>query len=268
MILKETYGGHLPADYEQLKSLPGIGSYTAGAIASIAFDLPVPAVDGNVLRVMARIREDDGDIMKQSVRRRVEEDLAVVMPEDAPGDLNQALMELGATVCLPNGAPRCGECPLAFCCRARADGRVEEFPVKGRAKARRTEKRTVLVIRDGERVAIRKRPKKGLLAGLYEFPNWSGHLSREESLARVEKSGLVPLRITPLGESKHIFSHVEWQMIGYLIQVASLEAEQEKDQMFVEIKTAEEKYPVPAAFGAYARELQLRLGQDKYKDEH
>ncbi len=267
VILKETYGGRLPADYEKLKSLPGIGSYTAGAIASIAFDLPVPAVDGNVLRVMARIREDDGDIMKQSVRRRVEEDLAAVMPEDAPGDLNQALMELGATVCLPNGAPRCEECPLAFVCRAMADGRVEEFPVKSRAKARRTEKRTVLVIRDGERVAIRKRPKKGLLAGLYEFPNWSGHLSREESLAQVEKSGLVPLRITPLGESKHIFSHVEWQMIGYLIQVASLEAEQEKDQMFVEIKTAEEKYPVPAAFGAYARELQLRLGQEKYKEE-
>ena len=158
--------------------------------------------------------------MKQSVRRRVEEDLAAVMPEDAPGDLNQALMELGATVCLPNGAPRCEECPLAFVCRAMADGRVEEVPVKSRAKARRTEKRTVLVIRDGERVAIRKRPKKGLLAGLYEFPNWSGHLSREESLAQVEKSGLVPLRITPLGESKHIFSHVEWQMIGYLIQVA------------------------------------------------
>lgn len=256
VILKETYGGHLPADYEQLKSLPGIGSYTAGAIASIAFDLPVPAVDGNVLRVMARIREDDGDIMKQSVRRRVEEDLAAVMPEDAPGDMNQALMELGATVCLPNGAPRCGECPLAFCCRARADGRVEEFPVKSRAKARRTEKRTVLVIRDGERVAIRKRPKKGLLAGLYEFPNWSGHLSREESLARVEKSGLVPLRITPLGESKHIFSHVEWHMKGYFIKVASTEEKKVGDLIFVDKKESKGKYPIPAAFGAYRKYIE------------
>ncbi len=261
-------GGQLPADYEKLRSLPGIGNYTAGAVASIAFDIPVPAVDGNVLRVLSRVREDEGDIMKQSVRKRVEAELGRAMPKDCPGDLNQALMELGAMVCVPKGEPKCGECPLAFLCRAKADGRIEDFPVKSKGKSRRVEPRTVLVIRDGERVAIRRRPARGLLAGLYEFPNYKGHLSRQEVLELLEKERLTPLRILPLQESKHIFSHVEWQMTGYLVKVASLDSGEGDGLLFVDIRTAEEKYPVPAAFGAYARELQLRLGQEKYNDEN
>ena len=133
------YSGILPASYEELLALKGIGSYTAGAIASIAYDIPVPAVDGNVLRVFSRITEDRQDIMKQSVRRQVEEKLLGIMPKEAPGDFNQALMELGAVVCVPNGPARCTECPVAAFCRAYHHGIVDELPVKAPKKKRTIE---------------------------------------------------------------------------------------------------------------------------------
>ena len=263
-IIVEKHRGELPADYEALRQLPGIGNYTAGAVSSIAYGIPVPAVDGNVLRVIARIREDDRDIMKQSVRTQVEADLLAILPKEDPGKFNQALMELGATVCVPNGVAHCEECPVAGLCRARAADRVSELPVKSRAKPRKVEQRTILVILDGQRVAIQKRPKKGLLAGLYEFPNLEGHLTEEEVLRKVEEFALTPMRIRELPPSKHIFSHVEWHMTGYAVQVAALEESTESDMLFVEVEHAEEKYPVPAAYGAYASYMNLRLGQEKY----
>ena len=163
----EKYDGKLPDDYELLKSLPGIGNYTAGAIASIAYGIPVPAVDGNVLRV--RMTEDDGDIMKQSVRNRVQAELMKVMPVEDPGTFNQALMELGAVICVPNGIPHCEACPIADCCKAKEDGKTENYPVKGKAKARRLEKHTILLIQDGSRIALHKRPSKGLLRDSMSF---------------------------------------------------------------------------------------------------
>ena len=168
----EEYGGILPADYRALLSLTGIGSYTAGAIASIAYGIPVPAVDGNVLRVLTRLSGDASDIMKQTVKTALEEELLDFMPKDRAGAFNQALMELGATVCVPNGAPLCGECPWGGVCKACADGSWAYLPVKTRARERRIEERTVFVIRTGDRVVLNRRPKKGLLAGLYEFPKW------------------------------------------------------------------------------------------------
>lgn len=264
-IVKE-YGGKLPADYQKLKDLPGIGSYTAGAVASIAYGIPVPAVDGNVLRVYARITECYDDILKQSVKTRVEHEMLNIMPKDCPGDLNQALMELGAMVCVPNGMAKCGECPLANLCQARKNDTIMELPVRKKAKERRKEQKTVLVIRDGERVAIRKRPARGLLAGLYELPNLEGHLDGEQILEWMKAYELTPLRIRPLDDSKHIFSHVEWEMTGYMINVASLDREKQKDMIFVEIKDAEKNYPVPAAFQAYTAYMNIRLGQDKYKE--
>ena len=183
------YEGVLPASYEELLSLKGIGNYTAGAIASIAYQIPVPAVDGNVLRVISRITEDRQDIMKQSVRRQIEENLLGIMPEETPGDFNQALMELGAVVCVPNGPARCEACPVSEYCLAYRHGTVEELPVKAPKKERILQNRTVLVIQDGEKTAIQKRPEKGLLAGLYELPNLLGHLTREEVLDKVYASG-------------------------------------------------------------------------------
>lgn len=158
--IMEVYDGVFPADYEALKGLPGIGNYTAGAVASIAFCIPVPAVDGNVLRVMARLREDGEDILKQSVKNRVEAELTEIMPAEDPGAFNQAMMDLGAMICLPNGAPKCEVCPLFDQCLAGQHQTWTEYPFKKSAKPRRIEDRTVLLFLDGAHTAVRKRPKK------------------------------------------------------------------------------------------------------------
>ena len=162
----EDFGGAFPDTYEGLLTLSGVGEYTAGAIASIAFGVPVPAVDGNVLRVVARISGDGGDIARPDTKARMRAALQAVLPVDAPGDFNQALMELGATVCLPNGAPLCDRCPAADFCTARREERTGELPVKAAKKARRIEARTVFLIFWEKKVALRRRPGLGLLAGL------------------------------------------------------------------------------------------------------
>ena len=264
------YEGKLPASYEELLSLKGIGNYTAGAIASIAYQIPVPAVDGNVLRVISRITEDRQDIMKQSVRRQIEENLLGIMPEETPGDFNQALMELGATVCVPNGAPLCEQCPWNSLCLARKEGRIAELPVRTKAKARRIEKRTVLVIRDNDKVAIRKRPEKGLLAGLYELPNVEGRYSQDEIVHLVKDMHLSPIRVQKLENAKHIFSHIEWQMEGYavLVEEAGFDTEAEKmaenHLIFVDAEKSQENYAIPSAFAAYAKYMGIRLGNEKF----
>ena len=266
--IMEDYQGELPADYEELLELKGIGSYTAGAITSIAFKIPVPAVDGNVLRILTRVTMDDRDIMKASFRKEIELQLRDYMQGEQfdsqfSGAYNQALMELGATVCVPNGAPFCDKCPWQELCKANKEGRWMDFPVKAKAKARRIEKRTVFVIRDGERVAIRKRPAKGLLAGLYELPNVEGELGQEEVLEQVKQAGLAPLRIQKLEDAKHVFSHVEWHMIGYAILVEELE-EETKELLFVEAWDSQERYAIPAAFAAYAGYMGIKIGQEKF----
>ena len=260
-VVVAEYGGVLPASYDELLALKGIGSYTAGAIASIAYDIPVPAVDGNVLRVFSRITEDRQDIMKQSVRSQVEEKLLGIMPKDAPGDFNQALMELGAVVCVPNGPARCMECPVAALCKAYHHGTVDELPVKAPKKKRTIENRTVLVIQDGERTAIHKRPQEGLLAGLYELPNVEGHLSMDEALQKVKEMNLEPLHIETLPEAKHIFSHIEWRMTGYRIRVSSLEERKESSFIFTEKKQSEKQYAIPSAFRAYIKYMKEKPGK-------
>ena len=255
------YEGKLPASYEELLSLKGIGNYTAGAIASIAYQIPVPAVDGNVLRVISRITEDRQDIMKQSVRRQIEESLLEIMPEDIPGDFNQALMELGAVVCVPNGSAHCEACPVSEYCFAYRHGTVEELPVKAPKKERILQNRTVLVIQDGEKTAIQKRPEKGLLAGLYELPNLLGHLTREEVLDKVKNMQLEPLYIEKLPDAKHIFSHIEWRMTGYLIRVASLDTDRELPFIFAEKKQSEKQYAIPSAFRAYVKYMKEESGK-------
>ena len=221
--IMEAYDGRIPDDYQELLKLKGIGHYTAGAIASIAYGKPVPAVDGNVLRVISRVTCDDSDIMKQSVRNHMEEKLAEIMQAEhtavIPGVFNQALMELGATVCVPNGMPHCMECPWQNLCEAKKRGCIESLPVKKKAKSRRIEEMTVLVIRDDEKVAIHKRSASGLLAGLYELPNLPGHMDTEAVLSYIRELGYAPIRITPLADAKHIFSHVEWRMKGYVVSI-------------------------------------------------
>lgn len=245
------YHGVFPSDYEEIRSLTGIGSYTAGAISSFVFGKPEPAVDGNVLRVLTRILADHSDIMKQSTKTKMEKALRKVIPEGSPSDFNQGLIELGAIVCVPNGEPKCQECPVSHLCRAREEGRISEFPVKKKAKARRIEDKTILVFRDDEEIAIGKRDKKGLLAGLYELPNVPGHLSRKEVENYCKEIGLLPIRIKKLPAAKHIFSHVEWHMIGYDIRVDELEKTNKKEFLFIHPGEIEKTYPIPAAFEMY-----------------
>ena len=195
----------------------------------------------------------------------MEEKLLAVMPPERPGDFNQAMMELGAVVCVPNGQPKCQECPVSGSCLAFRHGTISRFPVKTPPKARTIEERTVLVIQDGFRTAIRKRPAKGLLAGLYELPNISGHLNRDEVVKYLETMELEPLYIEELEPAKHIFSHIEWRMIGYRVRVAALELKKDNRKDPVSGKAADflfesragmrQEYPIPAAFSAYTKSI-------------
>ena len=259
------FGGKFPDTYEDIRSLKGIGNYTAGAIGAFAYGIPKPAVDGNVLRVISRILSSDDDIMKQSVRKSIEEKLEQIIPENSAGDFNQGLIELGAIVCVPNGEPKCGECPVMHICQARAEGRETELPVKAKKKERKIEEKTILVFRDGETAAIKKRPDKGLLAALYELPNVKGHLSQGEVLSYCKKIGLSPIRIQELGEAKHIFSHIEWRMIGYLVRVDELEKACKEEMIFAHPDEVQRRYPIPAAFEYYTDYINIKLGQEKYR---
>lgn len=266
-ILVSEHGGEMPDDYEKIQSLPGIGSYTAGAIASIAFGRAHPAVDGNVLRILSRLRADDRDILNAKVKKSVEDELLDVMPAERPGDFNQALMELGATVCIPNGMPKCGECPWKELCLARAEGRVAEYPKKAKKKPRSIEKKTILVIQDAEQVALRKRPDKGLLAGMYEFPSLEGHCEEAEVSAYLKEIGLLPIRIRKLPPAKHVFTHKEWHMTGYLVRVDELAVkgpgQETEGFVFVEPEQTRRNYPIPSAFAAYAKRVEMGRGKEK-----
>ena len=260
-ILVSEYEGKMPDDFDRIEALPGIGSYTAGAIASIAFGRAYPAVDGNVLRILARLRADDRDILDAKVKRSVEEELRSVMPKDRSGDFNQALMELGATVCIPVGAPKCEICPWKALCRAREEGRETAFPKKAKKKPRVVEKKTILVIQDANKVALRKRPEKGLLAGMYEFPSIEGNCKEEQVLAHIKELGLIPIRIRQLPAAKHIFTHREWHMTGYLVRVDELTemepGKKTQDIIFVDPEETRTGYPIPSAFAAYAEQVEM-----------
>lgn len=259
--------GSFPKTYQDIRRLTGIGNYTAGAIASFAFGIPKPAVDGNVLRVISRLTASYDDIMKASVRERVEKELEDIIPADAASDFNQGLIEIGAIVCVPNGEPKCEECPLAHLCKAYEKGIALELPVKSKIKARKIEKKTVFIFQDGEYVAIRKRPSKGLLAGLYELPNMEGYMTEEEAIAYSKRIGLAPLRIQKIGEGKHIFSHVEWHMMGYRVRVDELECSCTEEMLFVHPEEIQAEYPIPAAFETYTKQIHIKLGQEKFEQE-
>ena len=242
----EDFGGAFPNDFARLRTLAGVGDYTAGAVASIAFGQPVPAVDGNVLRVVSRITADCRDMARPQVKREVGEALRAVMPPNRPGDFNQALMELGALVCLPNGAPLCGQCPAESFCAAKRQGMAGRLPVKPPKKPRRVEERAVYLICRQNRVALRRRPARGLLAGLWEYPSgpagWPCPVAGGACLA---------------GEARHVFTHVEWRMTAWAVEAAG-EALPEGWVWAAEADLAE-VYPVPSAFGAFRGWVERRL---------
>lgn len=242
--IMEEHGGEIPAEYEVLCALPGIGAYTAGAIASIAYGLPEPAVDGNVLRVMKRIAGSFDDISKEAVKKALRDDLKSVMPAGRCGEFTQSIMELGALVCIPNGKPLCGQCPVMHLCRAFHEDTIDKIPVKPAAKQRRIEERTVYVMECEGKFALHKRDNRGLLAGLWELPNVEGKKKPEEA------AGAMPvLAIEELGKAKHIFSHVEWHMTGYYLRLSEMLSGYE----WKSIEEIKQEVAIPAAFSAYTK---------------
>ena len=216
----EEHGGQFPPSYDLLLRLPGIGEYTAGAVASIAFGKCAPAVDGNVLRILTRLTADRSDVLDAKTKKKYAEYLARVLPKDRPGDVNQAMMELGATVCIPNGQPKCGSCPWQDRCLAHQQDLTDEIPHKKKKNARKIEKKTVLLIRDDKYTLIRKRPEGGLLGGMYEYPMLEGWVSSTQAKSFAAELGFVPLSIKKTDSDIFIFTHKEWHMQGYLVKVA------------------------------------------------
>lgn len=257
----ERYDGMLPPSYELLLDLCGIGEYTAGAIASIAFGLPVPAVDGNVLRVLSRLFACEADIAKPQVKKEYRELLLLTLPQDQPGDFNQAMMEIGATVCLPNGAPKCNECPLQPHCRGYQQGNPALYPVKAEKKLRRIEEKTVFLLCSPDGVLIRRRPPQGLLAGLWEFPHTDGKLNRQQAEAWLNQQSFSYSSLRTLREAKHIFTHIEWNMIGYFISCPQLLPG--PDEAVASLRALEETYTIPNAFSAYKKALAEILAQNR-----
>lgn len=216
-ILCTQHGGCFPSTPEQLQLLPGVGEYTAGAIASISFGLPTPAVDGNVLRVVARLTADDRDIASPAVKAAVARGLGAVYPTGRCGDFTQALMELGALLCTPGGAPRCEECPLGGLCRAYRGGTQCQLPVKTKKAPRKREQKTIFLLRCEGKVALCKRQAGGLLGGMWEFPNAPGLLDVSQVSGWLDTQGLAPRACVKAAGARHIFTHVEWQMESWLV---------------------------------------------------
>ena len=216
--IMEQHNGVFPHTYEEILALPGIGEYTAGAICSIAFDLPTPAVDGNVLRVMSRLTDDATPVDLPAYKKSVQQQLRSVYPPNA-GDFTQALMELGATLCGPNRKPDCENCPCKTFCLGFAHKTAEDLPVKSPKRGRREEQYTVFILSCDGKIALQKRPEKGLLAGLWQFPNVLGKLDTIAALEQVEKLGLNMSEIIMQVERRHVFTHIEWDMCGIYAEV-------------------------------------------------
>ncbi len=247
--------GGIPSELSGLLSLPGVGAYTAGAIASIAFGLPEPAVDGNVLRVITRLRADERDVLAEATRRDVTERLRAVYPT-TPAEasaMTQALMELGEVVCVPNGAPHCEDCPLGAFCLARLRGLTEKIPVRAPKKPRKVVCRTVLLLTHGGKIAIRKRGERGLLAGLWEFPAMEESLDRDGCLNRLRAMGFAPLSVEPVGDAVHLFTHIEWRMGGFRVELPDemLPVGAPDGLIFVTPKALHSDHALPSAFRAF-----------------
>ncbi len=270
-VIMDQYGGVMPDHASELKKLPGIGEYTSAAIASIAFGESVPAIDGNLLRVFARMTGYSDNIKAPEAKKIATGYYAEKIPQrsftikdnegtvNRPGNYNQALMDLGAVICLPNGAPLCDRCPWNEDCLAHQTGRESDLPVIPAKKARRIENRTVLriVMPDQDAVLLHKRPAKGLLAGMYEFPNVEGHLAPSEVQSWLQAHGITDVQqILPLPTAKHIFTHIEWHMTGYEISCKlpadAFPGAPEGDALFAaSIRELHDTFSVPSAFAAY-----------------
>ena len=246
------YAGVFPSEYAQIRSLSGIGDYTAGAIASICFDAPTPAVDGNVLRVYSRLLADDANIDLQTTKKRITGKLQETYPRKNPGIATQALMELGATVCVPNGAPRCDVCPVAEICQARKQDTWRELPDRSEKKKRKIVDSTVFILLTEDTVALHKRSASGLLAGMWEFPNVDAKLDKQEAVTQVTGWQTEPVDLLMQTSYTHIFSHVEWHMTAYYIRCRKTN----KKWKWVTKESLDETYALPSAFRPFREQIE------------
>ncbi len=250
-ILSE-YSGKIPEEASQLRKLSGIGEYTAGAIASIAFGKPEPAVDGNVLRVLTRVLADESDIALPATKKKITEFLREIYPSgNDAADLTEGIMEIGERVCIPNGVPLCSVCPLKEICLAKKENRTDSIPKKSPKKERKIIEKTVFVFSFEDRFALRRRPENGLLAGMWEFYHVDQKMPRARALSFLQENGFQAKEVLPLGKAKHIFTHLEWHMAGFLVPL------KEKAEGF-EWKTREEmdgECALPVAFQNFKKKL-------------
>jgi A/G-specific adenine glycosylase len=245
-VIVEKYNEVIPNSKTELESLPGIGPYTSGAILSIAYEQQTPAVDGNVLRVFSRFYQIEEDIKDPKTKLKIKNLVKQSLPQKRNGDYNQAIMELGATICLPNGTPKCHECPLNSHCVSYLNNMQNIIPFRSKKKPRRKQEVTVFIYRYNNLYGLRQRPDTGLLASMYEFPNVEVKLNINDLKKEYPN-------IIKLSSSKHIFTHIEWYMQGYLIDLDKpLE-----DLLFVSKEQIKEEYSIPTAFKKY-KELILK----------
>lgn len=258
-LVARTMEGRFPDAYDGLLALPGVGDYTASAVASAAFGMREPAVDGNVLRVFTRLTDCHDDIADSGTKKAVREQIGTLMPHDSEDVrvFNQALMELGAVVCVPNGPPKCAQCPLMARCLGRSRGTAERLPVKSPKKARRIEEKTVFLFLRGGEIALRKRPVDGLLAGLWEFPNREGALDETAAADQCALWALSPRAWKRRLTAKHIFTHVEWRMTCYVLEVFGNGPE----DFFWADRPALDRLAVPSAFARLKEEAEAALGE-------
>ena len=241
----EFHDGKLPKDYRKLQSLCGVGAYTAGAVASFAYGIPVLAIDTNVKRVVARYLAIDAPVGTPQADKPIREFLEKSIPHDRPGAFNQALIELGATLCGPDRSARCGGCPLMRTCRAFAENRTDTLPLRLPKAERRIERRTPLILAIADGRALQKRGDKGLLPGLWEVPALEGFVDEDGVRAYLEKRGCVPRSIKALPPVRHVFTHIVWEMNAYYVVLDA-----PGDFAFYSQKEREQ-LALPSAFKAY-----------------
>ena len=258
LCIVNEHGGSMPDTYEALRALPGIGPYTAGAIASIAFGRPEPAVDGNVLRVITRLTADERDVTKQTTKDDITRQLRDVYPSEPPraAAMTQAVMELGERVCLPNGAPRCDDCPLGAFCQARQLELTDHIPFRSPKKERRTEDHTVFLIVSDGKIALVKRPEQGLLAGLWEFPSVKAVLDETAAAEYLRARGAQIQKFSEGAQATHIFTHIEWHMQAYLAVCNCPPNDWNGAPLcFVSPCEMQESYAIPTAHRAFVRAI-------------
>lgn len=259
-IMKE-YNGEIPNSYEKLLNLSGIGDYTAGAIASIAFGEAVPAVDGNVLRVYTRLTASKEDITKIAVKKEITKQIKNILPQNRSGDFNQSLMELGATICIPNGLPKCEQCPLKQLCEAKKQNLIQQIPVKTPKKKRKIEEKNVFIFYCNHTFALRKRKESGLLAGMWEFPNIE--ISDEPIETVLKRWDLQPVSIVEMKHAKHIFTHIEWHMKAYFIETDCV-----NEQFYwAGLKKIEKEIAIPSAFKVIWNEVMNTIKKGENTNE-